>query len=374
MNKRLVYGILFVFLLILTANTLLVNSLTDRVTSAIQAREEGARPARIEIIKISLSCFECKDIEQELQSVKNANVNITSEKTVAFGSQDYQDIVKKYDIKILPTFILTGEINKTSLRSTLSQLGETKDNVFIFAKNKLPYYNISRSSVMGLVNTTIVYDSQCAKCFDMETAVSNLKQQLGFVGADKKINYQSGEGKQFANTFRVQRLPSVVFTSGIRDYEGMEASLNQINATIVDIAGEKFYVLSSLYPPYVDAASGKTVGLVSMISLTDNTCTSCYNVSIQKSILQRFGLLPNNETNYDINSAEGRVIIAKYNITKIPTIILSREADYYSLLKGVWPQVGTIEDDGSYVFREMDMLAGYDYRDLVTGNVTTANG
>ncbi len=49
-------------------------------------------------------------------------------------------------------------------------------------------------------------------------------------------------------------------------------------------------------------------------------------------------------------------MIAKYSVEKVPTVILGGDLEIYEGFDAVWEQVGTIEEDGSYVFRELDVL------------------
>ncbi|MDO8618388.1 MAG: hypothetical protein Q7R49_00420, partial [Candidatus Daviesbacteria bacterium] len=71
----------------------------------------------------------------------------------------------------------------------------------------------------------------------------------------------------------------------------------------------------------------------------------------------------------DISSVEGKSLLARYGITKVPTILISPEADQYANLKNVWKNVGTVETDGWYVFREMQQLRGAVYKDLTTNQI-----
>ena len=56
-------------------------------------------------------------------------------------------------------------------------------------------------------------------------------------------------------------------------------------------------------------------------------------------------------------------MIKQYALTKIPTIVLSGDIALYEKLTSVWSQVGTVETNGSYVFRSTEVL-GVPYYDL----------
>lgn len=114
------------------------------------------------------------------------------------------------------------------------------------------------------------------------------------------------------------------------------------------------------------------MGLVNLTYLVDSTCPACYKADqVQKPILtQGYGIALNYERAVDISSFEGQNLISRYNITKVPTVLLSADADQYANLKNVWKNVGTVEADGWYVFREMQQLQGVIYKDLVTNQIT----
>ena len=56
----------------------------------------------------------------------------------------------------------------------------------------------------------------------------------------------------------------------------------------------------------------------------------------------------------------------------MPTIILTGDADKYPSMTGVWPTVGTVEDDGAYIFRKVEVLR-QTYKDLTTGEVVSSS-
>ena len=63
----------------------------------------------------------------------------------------------------------------------------------------------------------------------------------------------------------------------------------------------------------------------------------------------------------DLSKGEGTDLVRKYNITAVPTIILSRDALLYPGFAIVWSRVGSIEDD-ALVFRDtgfMESAGGY---------------
>ena len=90
--------------------------------------------------------------------------------------------------------------------------------------------------------------------------------------------------------------------------------------------------------------------------LTDNTCKDCFNVIELKGSFQSLGVFIDNEKYVDISSPEGKSFLIKYNITQVPTIILSKDINDYETIKKVLEQAGTFEEDNKFVFRKLESL------------------
>ena len=59
--------------------------------------------------------------------------------------------------------------------------------------------------------------------------------------------------------------------------------------------------------------------------------------------------------------------MAAYAIKQTPTVLLSKEAGAYGGLTATWAQVGSVEADGTLVFRKNSALGALVYEDLETG-------
>lgn len=207
-----------------------------------------------------------------------------------------------------------------------------------------------------------ITDSSCEDCFDINQLISFIK--LANVNTTvSNIDFSSSLGKKLVNDFKIQKLP-VLLISG----EITKSSVNTLWNQLGGIVSDDTVVIPSI-PPYRNVTSNKIEGLVNLIMLTDNSCSTCYNVTTHKLILARYGVKVKTDSTYDINSTDGIAYKSKYNITKVPTIIFSPDASVYTALVQIWQQVGTKEIDGWFVFRATDQMGTY--KDLTTGNITS---
>ena len=118
------------------------------------------------------------------------------------------------------------------------------------------------------------------------------------------------------------------------------------------------YVLRAISPPYFDLNKNEVVGLVDVTYLSDKSCLDCYDVEIHRQILtdpRGIGVNINSEKKVDILDAGGKELVEKYSITKVPTVILSSDFSAYPFANDLG-DFFTLEDDGSYVFRNLEAI------------------
>ncbi len=372
-NPRNLIIVLFsLFIIFSLINTTLLSNLTGLITERISEAKEKSRPSEIEVTAITLSkCKECYDINTALEDLKKQNVNITKEETFNYESDKGKQLVELYRVERLPILIIQGvtkgEMNKTEqLQRYWDYVGEQRGynyETVLYTNIVPPYYDMFEGRVIGRVSITNLVDSSCDECVSLSGFVNAFKQSGVKIVEEKTVEYNSGEGKQLINKFGVREIPALIISKDILDYDSVKQVWSQFNTT----EKEGFYALHSTFPPYIDVSTDKVVGLVNLIMLDDKSCDVCYDVLVNKRVLARFGIAIDKEFSYDINSDEGKGLIKKYKITKVPVIILSPEAEVYTSFDQVWTQVGTVENDGWYVMRNPEVLGTY--KDLRTNQI-----
>lgn len=202
---------------------------------------------------------------------------------------------------------------------------------------------------------TIVIEApaSCDHCFDVD-------QYL--VALDETINMVVEEDGPDADGFPFipQRLPALAFNGTLAEYtallDGWDIIGNITNITGTTRYDGTWYVLPVAHPPYYDTVSGTTRGLVTATYLAANTCDDCYDPYTLRSFINSSHIVVGKERTFDIASPEGRAVAARYNITRVPTMIMDEEAGLYPNLLPGWLVVGTVEDDGAYVLRNLERL------------------
>lgn len=337
-------GILGALLLI---NTVQTGTMGGSIAKAVAEAKERAVPAKIALTAVTdKKCPQCFDISEILTSLKSGKVNITKEENLDISSKEAQKILSSYAVSRVPAIIVTGELNKTSLGQF-----EENNGALIFSGVKAPYTDVPTKRIVGIVAATQLVDSSCQLCSDLDTTMAELKK-IAAIGKERMVEFASAEGKALAGKYRIEKIPALLLSEDISLYPEVTQEWESIGT----IEPDGMHVLRETGMPYTNATTGKITGLVSLVMINDSSCRACYDVALHKSILRRYGVAIKDEKSIDISSSEGKKLIEKYSISAAPTIVLSPEAKGYEQFVRVWPQVGTIEADGSFIFRKIEVL------------------
>jgi len=361
-------GLFFIIVLVVFAvvNLVLTGIINFDIKKKGAEEKEKARPANLELtIIIDSTCKTCFDLSPVIDKLTSKNVRITSKKSLELNTKEAQDLIQKYEIKKAPVFLVTGELNKNEeIKSFFNENGEIKDNTFIFTKIKPPYLIADTGEIRGEVILTYLRDSTCKQCRDLTDLISRYKSAGISIKETKTIERKSEDGKKLISQFALTKVPTLIFSSELKDYEDIASNLGKYNL------GERdgSYLLSETLPPYLDLKTNKIRGLVNLTLISDINCKECYDVNNHVAILKGFGINPVDDRVIDISTSEGKKLLKKYKINFVPTFILTGDIDVYENLKNIWNQVGTIEKDGAHVFREGVKLMGV-YKDLSSGEV-----
>ncbi|MBI4447850.1 hypothetical protein HY643_02625 [Candidatus Woesearchaeota archaeon] len=351
------YAVLGIILVAITLyNTFQISSLGNTFQQKLTETKEASKPAEIQLMTIQDSnCEDCFNILPIVESIKKANVKLTKEESIELASQKAAEIIEKYRIEKIPTVIVTGELSKAKLANL-----EEKRGALVFTQLTPPYTDAASKQVMGKVTATLLRDASCDKCVNMSTFLTQLKQVGVQIASEKIIEKKSAEAKELISKYTLKSLPTIIFSSDLKVYGEILNNWEQIGS----VESDGSYIVRVTPPPYFDLTKNKVVGMVSMSILFDGTCADCYNATaFHQPILQNIGVAIGEEKHIDVSSKEGKALVEAYNIEKVPTLILKGDIEEYPSLVNAWKSVGTVETDGTYVFRKVE-IAQAKYKNL----------
>jgi hypothetical protein len=357
-RRFLIPVLLGILALIVLVNTGLIAYSTMTIDGRIAAIAEAARPAKLQILTLlPANCPDCASLSDYVDSVKQQKVTVAS-KTAVYGSADAAGLPSAAR---LPALIISGEIAKTKeLESALSQLGFVKSgNFLVLASPVAPYFEVSTSRVRGIVSATAIESPECSNCAKGSAIIDALSSAGVYFSSQKTVSRSSTEGADLISKYNITKLPAMTLSGEFSAYPAI------VSAIGAKATNDGQYVYESVQPIYFDLIQGKPVGEVQITFVNDTACATCFDVTENLRVLPNYGLTPSSSRTFDISSDEGKALLSKYNITKVPTFLLSADASLYSQLVGVWPSVGTVETDGTLVFRNPGVMGTY--KDLATG-------
>lgn len=302
----------------------------------------------VEIIEVTGDCEDCLNAGPTVEAMikEKGNAEIKS-KNLDYDTEEARLLMENYGIERIPAIIIISKkIDELDLDK---QSFSIKDNSAVFDKS-VPYIDANSGEIKGLVELIEIQDTSCKDC----TSLSQLKTQLERLGI-KIRNYEfvdssSAKGKSLIKENNLDFLPSLLISKDIEEYWW---TFSQIEDSFTE--EDDYYLFKNPVPPYKDIPTGRVKGRVDITYLTNKSCGECFNVTNLRTSFMSLGIFIDDEKYVDISSAEGRILLKKYDITAVPTVILSKEISDYKSIKEVLEQVGTFEED-KFVFRELDNL------------------
>jgi len=219
------------------------------------------------------------------------------------------------------------------------------------------------SSRPAELNVILLKDSNCQDCFDLTTALSTIEEANAKISSPKTVEISSPEGQGLIAKYSITKIPALLISGELDKNDKLQTIWSQWGEI-----KDGTFVLRQIGAPYLEVATSKIRGRIKLTMLTDSSCGECYDVTQHETILGQFGFQDKEAKVLSVTLSDGQVLADKYNIKLLPTIILTGDIEVYPSLVKVWPQVGTVESDGAYVFREGVKQMGT-YKNLATNNI-----
>ncbi|TAL19280.1 hypothetical protein EPN90_03880 [Patescibacteria group bacterium] len=360
--------VLLIIILVATLGGLAISfSLSRDVAKRLAGAKEAAEPVKLNVIKITANCPECLDIAAALNDLKKQPIALSEEKEISFDSPEGRELTSSLGIEKIPAYIVRGDIKNKKLAAFFEANGKIVGDSFVFEKVQPVFVTPQSGEKHGQLAALVLYSAvQCPACTDPAPLLEQFK--AGGISASssttRTVDPRGAEGQTLVKNYRITSLPTILLQGETKLYEQL------VSARFGTIEPDGTFVFRAVSPPYFDAEKNRVAGVVELISLVDGSCKECYDVGQHELILKgTFGVKIGSSKIIDASSAAGKRLIKQYSIAAVPTVIISPDLSAYDQLVSIWPQVGTAEKDGWYVFRELKALGGVAYKDLAANIV-----
>ena len=189
------------------------------------------------------------------------------------------------------------------------------------------------------IEMTMITVPDCPDCTSLDNLAGIVRARKVNITGENRISWMSPAGKEILAQYNLTRAPAIIITGEtqslfIEPFWRLKDAL----------------VLTNAPPPYIDVRSGEVKGKVDLIVISQKTCKECF--SLDNSVSQiKDAILVKETITLDADDAAAKTLIEKYAIDKVPSLILSKEAELYPIINRSWKELGTWESDGRLVLR-----------------------
>jgi len=184
----------------------------------------------------------CPKIGQLLVDMQwKMGVGFNEKKAVYPNMTEFKELVQKYDIKKVPTFIFKGDLLEyENIKKYWDRVGSIEpDGSLVLRLVNPPYLNPQTGNIEGLVEVTFLVDNENREA--IANAAENVRARYGIVyGKSNTISISSEEGKELAEKYGLEG-PAVIFSKELQLYPGL---MMEINQTDMKKMGDGVFVLS----------------------------------------------------------------------------------------------------------------------------------
>lgn len=165
------------------------------------------------LILLADDCPDCGKMQEEKDLLAQNNFKFNSEKHLQRKDEDFQKMVKKFEIKNLPALIFISE--RKFLDKDANFLGEKGAKLFddagVFQKKSAPFFDLKSSTVFGKMKITYISLAGCEGCLDFDDLKKGLMASFKmYFGEEKNLDYLSVEAQKIIEQYEIKTLPTLV--------------------------------------------------------------------------------------------------------------------------------------------------------------------
>jgi len=200
------------------------------------------------------------------------------------------------------------------------------------------------------INLTLIEAPGCAQCD------SNLREQIAggllnagiSTGNENSLALASPEAQALIQKYGISYLPAMILSGPIAKETSFVSDWTQ---NMGSLENDGSLVSRPISPPFYDIGKKEMAGLVKAIMIRASGCPQCTDPSVFITTLEGpgIGMMFSEKKSLDENDADAQSLISKYNITKLPVLLLSTDASVYPAYDSLLA-LGS-EQDGWYVLR-----------------------
>lgn len=310
---------------------------------------------KVDVIEITADCADCANLSMASLSLAERGIEIDDYDVYAYDSDKGRKMMEKYGIEKVPASIV---VSKRVSELDLDGIFDVRDDYAVFDL-VVPYLDVESGEVRGVVDMIEIVP-ECEECFSLMPLKTQFERMAVNVDNYEIVGAESAKGLGLINDYELTFAPAVLISKNIDEYGWVMPNIEKL----LEDKGD-YYLFNAPVAPYKDLIAGEVKGVVDVVSVVDFSCEECFDIEELKQSFLSMGVYFGEEKTLDVSSSEGKRFVKKYNITAVPTVVLSKAILDYPQLKDILFGVGTFdEEDQSFVFRKLEALGEFVEVDL----------
>lgn len=338
--------ILLIILLVLVALFVRKYISQDTGTSVIEneIKDIENRQVYVEIIHHKTCSGKCFYTGYVLDYLNTFDLNLTINERYIEDSEEDQELIDELGVTKLPVVILRENIQ--GLEKDLKKFNKKNDILFLESPQP-PFYYIPNNEILGFVQYIYIKDRECEECSKLGELLTDMAWKMGVgFSEEKNLYFDNEEAIEIIKKYNITKLPVVIFKGALLEYPTIAKTWENIGS----IESDGALVLRKIKPPYKNPQTGEVEGFIDVTLLIDKTCKDCYDPEKAVELLkEKYELVLGETSIIDFKSAEGKKLIEKYSIPKVPSFIFSEDAKLYPGLMLEWEKYGIVSADDKLI-------------------------
>jgi len=169
------------------------------------------------------NCKECNDQKQTVDNYKDSGVMIAKELTYEWDSTKGQELINKYKIKKIPTFLFDKEAAVyENIVKAWDSIGIIQNDIYVTTQIHAPFRNTNDGKIKGLVTLIEITDDSCDKCYKLKQLEEIITQNFGvYINTKKTFDINSKEGQSYIQKYKITKAPTVLLSTETDEYTSL---------------------------------------------------------------------------------------------------------------------------------------------------------
>lgn len=160
----------------------------------------------------------------------NMGVGFSEKRAVYPNMTEYHELVEKYDIEKVPTYIFKGDLLEyENIKKYWERVGTIEnDGALVLRLVNPPFLNPQTGEIEGIVDVTLLADKSCTEnCIDINKIAENIKKTYAmYFGKLSTADVSSDEGKKITEDNMLSG-EAIIFSKDAKLYPGFMTEMNE---------------------------------------------------------------------------------------------------------------------------------------------------